>query len=523
MQLKSIQNLKFQNIFIIVISISIFVFWWCNIDFIGLHGDEANFGLRGIEYLKQGITSPYGMNKYSGIFQNLANFIAFKYFGIGVVQMRIPGIMFNTFSILILFYFFYKLNKIKEFAVFLLLFGQSAVYLNFPKIAWEINSFNFFFLTMCIVSIFNINSSKQNKLWIYIFLMFSYLSTYNHIIFLSLIVASFTGFFCWATITKNENQLFGNKIFSSLIISIGNTVILFIFIRFFVDSLWLQFKELVFIIPFILFTFEILIFDKIVLLVDFLLKILLKIKISKYISIGFLALSIVSFSKFHGITFVQILIQKIVFIRIYSYELPEIFEIILIISGGILGLFIFYTLIIGLIKNPTQPFAFIIISYLGIFCLFTRGFSIRYYYILNLIIYLYLAYYLINSNIKFKKIFLIVLVINLLLVQSILWNITSDKTKIIKGKLFAIGNNKVETSMHFLPFEPVLKFVEKNKIGQIETKENYFIGYNFRFYKFVYPHINKYQNLMKIEYNYDHFNSSFILERVYQTKSKHHI
>ncbi|KTC80973.1 hypothetical protein Lche_2993 [Legionella cherrii] len=114
---------------------SIVSFWCFNIDSIGIHGDEAWLGLRGVEYLKNGIESPYGMNKYTGILQSFFNFLIFKYFSIGVIQLRVTGVILNSVSLAILLFSLVK-NKMTKIALcFSLFFAQSSLYLLDAKVA----------------------------------------------------------------------------------------------------------------------------------------------------------------------------------------------------------------------------------------------------------------------------------------------------------------------------------------------------------------------------------------------------
>jgi hypothetical protein len=58
-----------------------------------------------------------------------------------------------------------------------------------------------------------------------------------------------------------------------------------------------------------------------------------------------------------------------------------------------------------------------------------------------------------------------------------------------------------------------VKYIIDNKIGKIETKDHFFIGNAFEFYKCIYPQISKYPNTMKIDYEYDKYENGYYFDK----------
>jgi hypothetical protein len=416
---------KFQFGLIFIVLASIFSYWWFYIDKIGLHGDEAWFGLKAVEYLKTGIQSPYGMNKFTGIFQSYFNSLIFDHFGIGIIQLRTAGIIINSISLTILAMLLVGIKQSKAALFFLLLFAQSSLFLLELKIAWEVCSLNLFFVTMIFLYINKIVNS-ENKLSfcrVFIFLAASLLGAYNHIIFSCLLVSIFLGIFLWNAYNRtnlNENAL---KYISLFALSLVNIVLLFLFMQFLIDPLWKAIHGICFILPFVLVAIETIYIKSLIAGIE---KQFLKISeltISKRLIHGFLIISSVAFLCFHGITFVEILSQNVVLVRVFSYQTPLFIKIPFIFVGISVFAFLSYWLITDIKENPNQPWAFILISYMGTICIYTTGFSLRYFLVFSMLVFLYLGLKLSERMSTINAIFIILLVINVLVLQATLWNL----------------------------------------------------------------------------------------------------
>src|SRR5690348_17112892 len=116
-----------------------FIFWWSyKLDFLpGLHADEAWAGLKAKQFADKGVTQLSGMNNYTGIIEILLADIAFKFFGVGVVQLRIGGIIFNALGLLLLCYTSFSFRAYKGTLSGLLVLAQSSLYMTSPRVAWE--------------------------------------------------------------------------------------------------------------------------------------------------------------------------------------------------------------------------------------------------------------------------------------------------------------------------------------------------------------------------------------------------
>lgn len=486
-------------------------FWCFNIDSIGIHGDEAWLGLRGVEYLKNGIESPYGMNKYTGILQSFFNFLIFKYFSIGVIQLRVTGVILNSVSLAILLFSLVK-NKMTKIALcFSLFFAQSSLYLLDAKVAWEVCSFNLFFMTLVIVSLQKLILRKKqfSLVWAQIFLIGSFLGAYNHIIFSSLLISLEVGIFLWMKYNNQALPSSAEKFFTLILLSNLNVLLLFILMHLWIDSLWAKFHYLCFLLPFAVTTIEVTFFNKLVFFLRSPFHRMMNVKISQSMIKGFLFFSLLIFVILHGIAFVQILTQKIMVLRIFSYELPQITQGIFLVSAILLSAYLLYALYSDVIRNPNDPWVFLLLSYFGIFCIYTRGNSPRYYLILSVLVFLYLSFKISQKKSVINTLVILMITANAALLQMTLWQISLDKNRTLKPRLFKIGITHLETSAHFLPFAPVLDYINQHHIGYIETKEPFFIGTSFEFYKKIYPQINNYPNSMSIEYSYNEHKNGF--------------
>ncbi|MGY3055624.1 hypothetical protein ACVWYG_003845 [Pedobacter sp. UYEF25] len=140
------------------VSVGYFGFWsFYKLDILpGLHGDEAWSGLKANDYIKDGVTGYAGMNNYTGIFQPLLNAFSFKLLGVGVFQLRYTTIVFNLLGIGMILFGLAKIKKLSAF-IFLLLFAQSALFLTSARIAWEVNTFQLFFMGVIFLSVIKIN------------------------------------------------------------------------------------------------------------------------------------------------------------------------------------------------------------------------------------------------------------------------------------------------------------------------------------------------------------------------------
>ncbi|MEO5906690.1 MAG: hypothetical protein ABIQ11_08190 [Saprospiraceae bacterium] len=328
--------------YIILISIlfcSIFLFWVCTISHIGLHGDEAWFGLKANEYLQKGIDQPYGMNYYTGILQNIANAFVFKISGPGIAEVRISGVIMNMISLLMIGWFLIRRSEYKIVLVFMLLLGQSGLYLIYPKIAWEVCSFTLFFLTLCSIALMKLYENKDqiSPFWMLVFLSGSIAGTYNHILFSSFPFGLVTGYAIWKLYNK---QTLTDNIFPLLLLNMINLVWFHLFMKYAIDSLWESVSWFSSLIPIGVLLLEVFYRNTKLALLQRITNPFFQIRFSKPLAIVLLIVASLSFLIFHSITFFEIAAQRILFLQIYSYELQPLPKWIFFIVTSILLLFL---------------------------------------------------------------------------------------------------------------------------------------------------------------------------------------
>jgi hypothetical protein len=285
----------------------------------------------------------------------------------------------------------------------------------------------------------------------------------------------------------------------------------------YVDLLWEKINYICFLLPLLLVAVETIFISKIISGIRFLILPLFRIRVSKYIITGILLLSMGSYIVEYGFHFMQLFSQKILLLRVYSFELSNFLQITFQITAVIILSYLIYSLINDIVYKSKYPWSFILIMYLGILSMYVNGSSIRYSLIPVMLVFLYLAFKLVRENKSLSKVLIICLIVNILILQFTLWNISSNEERELKAYHFRNGK-EIETSAHFLPFSPVLDFVHEHQIGNIETKkeakEKYFIETPFRFYKVLDPSINSYQNSMWIEYDYQTENGGFTMKKL---------
>lgn len=229
---------------------------------------------------------------------------------------------------------------------------------------------------------------------------------------------------------------------------------------------------------------------------------------------GIISVPILFFIKIHFLKFFDVLGNEVPLLRYFSYTPFEFLKWFHLIAASAIIVLVVYYIISDLIKVNTNIWTYFIVLYLGVLCIYTEGYSIRYFHILTILLFLYLS---INLAIKKKKIQIMlvaVIAVNAILVHYTLWNLNINDNRKVKAMAFHIGNkkNNVENSAHFLNFLPVIDYVKKNKVGKIHTKDTFFIGKVFEFYKHVYPEIDTFNNSVTVNYEWEVKGSGFLIE-----------
>jgi len=241
---------------ILVSLVSLAVYWLAAMQNVGLHADESQLALYASDFLRNGISRPYGMNYYTGILQIGLESVVFSLWGIGVPQIRAIGVLFNSFAMIFLFFFAQSVMG-KNATLFLAsLFAQSALYLFYPVIGWEVCSFTLFFTALVLVSLYkvSVDVDDREKLWAGAFLFASMLGVYNHAIFSLLLAGGFMGLFLWDADDENKsNQL---RTLAYLSLAITNFAILLLYEQLIADSLFSRAKQIALVAPLLLVAAE---------------------------------------------------------------------------------------------------------------------------------------------------------------------------------------------------------------------------------------------------------------------------
>lgn len=493
----------------------ILVYWLTFIDKIGLHADEAWLGIEGIGIMNNGITKPYGITIYTGILQSFIDSVFFRLFGIGVEALRLGGIICNILGLGLLVWFIIRKVNLLAGLFFLLLVAQSSLFLCYSKIAWEVNSFSLLFISISIITLYKSSSGKKLYKYMlhFVFLLTAFLGVYNHIIFSSFLMAVFIGLFMFSVFGEMRPNRYILNGLSLTFLGLFNAILLYVVMNSFINGLWEMFGRLIFIMPLLLITVESLFVDKMTTVFKVIIQYLSKICWPQIISKGVPLLCLLAFLVIHAITLFQILSQEVIFIRVFSYQL-NVFQILFLwLIPTCIYIFSGYHLYKDLKHKSQLPLTYILIAYMGVLCIYTQGISIRYFLILTLLLFLYVSFKLSIEPKMVRNSFIVGLAINVIFIQAMLWNINLDNDRKVSATTFKIKFRE-ETSAHFLNFTPVLSFIHHNQIGELDTKDPYFIGYLFKFYKFGDSRIENYPNFMKIEYDYKNKGTGYKMKKL---------
>jgi hypothetical protein len=486
-------NIKFILIYLILI----ITIWLFKLEYLpGLHGDEAWSGLKALDIQENGLTGIGGMNNYTGIIQPFFSYLIFYVFGPGVFQLRIQGVVLNLISLILIYISFRRYNMESVIEKALIIFSFSFMFLIAPRIAWEVNSYTLLFLVLLIYSLLGITSVDQSRsiLFKIIFFITSILGTYNHIIFSCIPIAIFLGLGIYTLGDKSRRfiQLLYLSGFNSI-----NLIFLFLIMRYEIDNMYKLWP---------------------VTIICILVLIMSELKILNYIlrkgtaftfyfpkkeAVFFiLSLSILSFIYFHGVGFFQFITNYKILLQFFSIEISDEAKIIYIISGCVFIFSIIWALYDDLIKSENSIFVHIIITYLGIFCLYTTDCSFRYYISIFYIFSIYLGYKISSNYNRYRAIYYIFLITSLANIIT-LGRLYTNETRLLKPVSFALGNGKIETSAHFIPLRPLIKILKNDSVSSITYKSNeYFLKMPIEFYFKTHPWIRKENRRAIIDYDF---------------------
>lgn len=475
------KNLLFIASFILAFILLIFC-WIYRLDVLpGLHGDEAWSGIKAIYFNNHSVNQLNGMNSYTGILQALVVKTLFYYWGISVYNLRIAGVVFNLLAVTgicgIMIHHKYK----KSALAFILILLQSALYLTSARVAWEVNTFSLFFISLLFISAVNIYHNSKNAVWVLIILITCFLGAYNHIIFSMLPLSIFIGL-SFYTLYYSDGQF--NQYIVLFGLGVINTAAAFCLTAYFSTGSGNS-------IDFIL-----------VLLVGIVLLELWVFKKCSNSSIGIpfplnftrtsvkliLLCGIACFLIFHGIAFIEVLSGYKIFLQNYSYESPLIIRVLLRICSIVFACFLINYLWHDLQNSKSAVFAFIMLTLLSVINVYTIKNSYRYYLVIYAVMGIYMACKL-NEITKKSRFLIYCLAISFCIAAFIQLQVLKNNTRLIRVVNFKIGNKQTETSAHFLPKKPLVDYLKKHQAISIDcTDDNpYFLNLPIQFYNLQQP------------------------------------
>lgn len=481
--------------------------WMYRLDSLpGLHGDEAWSGIRAFSFINGENKDFQGMTYYTGLLQALVASISFTMTNVGVLQLRFPGVLLNLIGLTLIYRTAYTYFNSAFANIFLLFICQSSLLITSPRIAWEVNTFTLFLLgfSFWLGCKFWKNHNNPNTFLIASCLLPNIFGSYNHYIFSTVSASAFLGMLIWRFASNNYKNLIVDFMIA---VNFLNSIMLIVIMKFvFASNIYAS--KLIIIVIFSVVIFESVIIKKMQPILD---CINIKTKIPSQLILATLLTAFFMFVAFHGRSFFEVFSSYKVLLQIYSYEVNPVIKIFLVLNA-IVCIFYCFKFLINDLKDRRSLIGVLIITYTGIFTIFTVGNSFRYYLIICIIIALYIAY---KTSLNLYRNFPLLLCIvfsfgiGIFLQIEILFKFPPH----LKAINFTIGNGQKETSEHFLPKEPLLNFLRKNKVGMIYyiPKNSYFLQKPLEFYRLTddFPQDGNVKAI--VGYNYDSNNTGFSL------------
>lgn len=444
----------------------------------GLHGDEAWFGLEGGNMLKHPTNKLTGMNYYTGILQSLVASLFFSLSGATVFNLRIGGVILNLLGLLIIWRTLYTKASPGQSLIFLLVICQSGLYLNSPRVGWEVNTFTLFFSSLILVSITrSIEKQKMSKYLIFFTLLVFVVGSYNHIIFSAVPVSLIFGF--GFTYLFHRKSIYF-ELFILMVVAVIDCLIQLLLFKHdtpgLFSSVWYYPVAAIVLLLAQTFMLDSCIFRLIP---------SITIKLNKNYFIFALPIALIPFVFFHGKAFFETLSNYKIYMQFYSFE--SALWSVLIFSGiaAIVVLYLVMNFRRNFLNEQTLLFTIAVASYAIIFSAYTTLNSYRYYLELYLAVALFLAVTASDRRQgKWRWVLMLSLSISLLTGFYTQFQIfcSSEHSRAL---YFEIGNNQQETSAHFLPKERLIQFLESNQIDSVIIlgPAPYFLETPVNFYK----------------------------------------
>jgi hypothetical protein len=485
--------------------------WWLfKLDILpGIHGDEAWAGLKANEFNKTGIDHLYGMNTYTGILQPLMSSLFFKSIGLGIYQLRITGVIFNMLALIIICITLHAHKKGLISVFFLLIFSQSALYLISPRVAWEVNTFTLFFISLLIAATVNImaDMTEFKPFWAMLFFIGNILGTYNHILFSCISVAALIAVVLWSLYNKTRSL---QRTTVLLVFNLINMTLVFISMRYWLDRSVFQTPYLVVLMTAAILTVEIIILKKLPNLTTYH---SFRVNIHAHFIYLILAILLISFIVFHGMALFRVMSNYELIIHAYSYPFTPIIKLLFLAGGCVIGFYLCFYLAEDIKDKSGSLYAFFIIGYLGLLSVYTTNCSFRYYLSIYPVVSLYLAIKM-GKRIKRAIPLIISLILTVVLINIFMFQIFNYPERPIKAMDITIGNGQVETSAHFLPSKPLIDFLRENEIDKIHyISEQYFLEQPVLFYQLIEPWRQEPGNTAIIDYDYSGNKHGYMLYR----------
>ncbi|MBC6110306.1 hypothetical protein ACFOG5_06010 [Pedobacter fastidiosus] len=481
-----------------------FGFWWgYRLDELpGLHADEAWAGLMAYAY-KDKLDSLTGMNNYTGILQPYLVSLIFHHIDAGVFELRISTVFFNFCGVAIISRVLYHFSR-WHVIVFLLIFSQSALLMVTTRIAWEVNTFTLFLMSIILLSIHRLIKTESNSpAYCFLFLVVNLAGTYNHILFSSLSVSLLIGSLICIAGTKRPVPVY---LLYILFANIFNLILLFFTMRYLLGLLSLKSGLAVSVI--FLFT---------AMIESFMLsKIRTQgpaggIKVRPEVITIAILLATCTFLVFHSSALLDVLTNYKILTNIYSYT-PSILEKVLLFALGSLFLVcIFYSLFADFFRKTAFVWpAVVILSYMGILSIYTTNNSFRYYLIIYVMLSVYITHKIVLS--PHRKKIMVALTVSFFLMNFSLIEIYLVPHRKLKAVELVVGNGQDENSGHFLPKKPLIDFLKSKKAGQIiYGSDRYFIEQPVLFYRKLNPWPEDINNSVIVDFNPFTVGNGFIL------------
>ncbi len=366
--------------------------------------------------------------------------------------------------------------------VFLLIIGQSSLYLTSPRVAWEVNTFTLFFSSLLLISIAKLVSrQKMQKRWIFVVLFICMVGSYNHIIFSALPFALFFSFFFQMLFNKNTMSLKYVLLFATALIDIVLQLLIFKYLEIRYMSFVIYYPVLLLLMLFIQ--------TQLLSKTNLLKSKSLKVKTDKRVILIVSIIVILFFIYFHGKAFFETLASYKVYMQYYSWVSGLWIIALSIICAATFAFFLFKAIYKDVFSDKPSFHTIFLLCYLAVFPFYTTSNSYRYYLELHLIVALHLAVVgLASFRIAWQRLLVCMLIISVFATLYTHLKIFNNRRQ-DKALYFSIGNSQTETSAHFSSKKPLIQFLKENKVDSVIILDSqaYFLKVPINFYRITQP------------------------------------